>query len=101
MQSLIKRLSLTALFPLLLLAVVWWAIKYIWATVFSPNSAWTLAVSADQLANAAFNGNPDETVSSRAYRHSQDNTDRECWAVWLCKLLNKVEKDHCKKSEGV
>jgi cytoskeletal protein RodZ len=96
-----KRLSLIALLPLLLLAVVWWAIKYVWATVFSPNSAWTLAVSADQLANAAFNGNPDETISSRSYRHSQNNIDRECWAVWLCKLLNKVEKDHCKKSEGV
>jgi hypothetical protein len=101
MQSLTKRLPLITLFPLLLLAVAWWAIKYVWATVFSPNHAWVLAVSADQLANAAFNGNPDETISSRAYRHSQDNADRECWAVWLCKLLDKVEKDHCKKSEGV
>jgi hypothetical protein len=101
MQSLTKRLALTALFPLLLLAVVWLAVKYVWATVFSPNSAWTLAVSADQLANAAFNGNPDETISSRAYRHSQDNADRECWAVWLCRLLNLVEENHCKKSEGV
>jgi hypothetical protein len=101
MQSLTKRLALAALFPLLLLAVVWWVIKYVLATVFSPNSAWTLAVSADQLANTAFNGNPDETISSRAYRHSQDNIDRECWAVWLCKLLNKVEKDHCKNSLGV
>jgi hypothetical protein len=101
MQSLTKRLALAALFPLLLLAVAWWAIKYVWAAIFSPNSAWTLAVSADQLANAAFNGNPDETISSRAFRHSQNNEDRELWAVWLCRLLNKVEKDHCKKSLGV
>jgi hypothetical protein len=101
MQSLTIRLVLITLFPLLLTAVVWWAIKYIWSVVFSPDSAWTLAVSADQLANTAFNGNPDETISSRAYRHSQDNEDRECWAVWLCRLLNKVEKDHCKNSLGV
>jgi hypothetical protein len=96
-----KRLVLLSLFPLLLTAVVWWAVKYVWAVMFSPDSAWMLAVSADQLANAAFNGNQDETISSRAYRHSQDNADRECWAVWLCKLLGKVEKDHCKKSVGV
>jgi hypothetical protein len=96
-----NRLALIVLLPLLLSAVIWWIVKYTWSVVFSPNYAWTLAVSADQLANATFNGNPDETVSSRAYRHSQDNADRECWAVWLCKLLNIVEKDHCKNSDGV
>lgn len=101
MQSLTKRLTLLALFPLLLLAVAWWAIKYVWASVFAPAHAWRLAVSADQLANAVFNGNEDETISSRAGRHSQLNSDRECWAVWLCWLLNKVESDHCNKSIGV
>ena len=97
MQSLIKRLTLLTLLPLLLLAVVWWAIKYVWAIVFAPSHAWTLAVSADQLANAAFNGNPDETISSRAGRHKAD----EKWACMLCWLLDKLDKDHCNKSIGV
>jgi hypothetical protein len=44
MQSLTKRLALTALLPLLLLAVVWWAVKYVLSVVFSPNSAWTVSV---------------------------------------------------------
>jgi len=92
-----NRLVLITLLPLLLLAVVWWTIKYLWAVVFSPAHALTLAVSADQLANAAFNGNPDETISSRANRHK----DEELWACWLCKLLDKVDEAHCEKSEGV
>jgi hypothetical protein len=101
MQSVTKRLTLLALFPLLLLAVAWWAIKYIWAVAFAPAQAWKLAVSADQLANSAFNGNEDETISSRAGRHNQNNTDRECWAVWLCWLLDNLDKDHCEKNIGV
>jgi hypothetical protein len=97
----VTRLVLVALFPLLLVAVVWWAVKYVWSVIFSPKHAWTLAVSVDQLANSAFNGNPDETISSRAGRHSQVNEDRECWAVWLCWLLDKLDPDHCNKNIGV
>lgn len=96
-----KRLGLLSLLPLLLLAVVWWAVKYLWSVVFAPDHAFTLAVAADQLANAAFNGSEDETISSRAWRHSQLNDDRECWAVWLCWLLNKIDEDHCEKSVGL
>ena len=92
-----NRLWLVLLLPLLLLAVSWWLIKYLWAIVFAPNHAWTLAVSVDQTANAAFNGNPDETISSRAGRHVND----EQWACWLCRLLDKIDPNHCEKSIGV
>lgn len=92
-----KRLYLILLFPLLVLALAWWTIKYLWAIVFAPDHAWTLAISADQLANAAFNGNPDETISSRAGRHKDD----EKWACLLCKLLDKLDPNHCEKSIGV
>lgn len=94
------RLWLVLLAPILALALIWWAIKYVWCVLFAPQKAWTLAVSADQLANAAFNGDPDETISSRAGRHSLYN-DKECWAVVLCWLLDKIQKDHCKNSLGV
>jgi fatty acid desaturase len=94
------RLVIIALFPLLLFAVAWWGIKYCFLTVAAPDKAWRLAVSVDQLANSAFNGNEDETLSSRAGRHSQNNADRECWAVWLCWLLDKVQKEHCKNNIG-
>ena len=95
------RLVLIALFPLLLFAVAWWGVKYCFLTVTAPDKAWRLAVSVDQLANTAFNGGEDETLSSRAGRHSKQNGDRECWAVLLCWLLDKVQKEHCKNNIGV
>lgn len=59
--------------------------------------AWRLAVSVDQTANAVFNGNEDETISSRAGRHK----DEEKWACWLCWLLDHIDQNHCEKSIGV
>jgi hypothetical protein len=101
MQSLITRLALIALFPLLLLAVAWWGIKYCFLIVVAPDKAWRLAVSADQLANSAFNGSEDETISSRAGRHCHGiDSDKEAWACLLCLLLDKIEKNHCKNNIG-
>ena len=98
-----KRLYLILLFPLLVLALAWWVVKYLWAIAFAPDHAWDLAVSADQLANAAFNGNLDETISSRAGRHClcDKPEDRERWACVLCWLLDKIDPNHCEKSIGV
>ena len=96
-----KRLWLIVLLPVLLLALVWWFVKYLWCVVVKPSEAWRLAVSADQLANAAFNGHEDRTISSRAYDHSQNDEHRECWAVILCWLLNHIDKNHCEKSKNV
>ncbi len=101
MQSLTARLALIALFPLLLLAVTWWGIKYCFLIVFAPDKAWRLAVSADQLANSAFNGSEDETLSSRAGRHCNGiDSDKEAWACLLCLLLDKIQKNHCTNSIG-
>jgi hypothetical protein len=98
-----KRLWLTILLPVLLLALLWWLVKYVWAVVFAPAHAWRLAVSVDQLANTAFNGNEDETISSRAGRHCfGSEEDKEWWACILCnKLLDKIEPGHCKNNIGV
>lgn len=96
-----NRLWLLTLLPLTILAFAVWLVKYVWAIVFSPQHAKELAVSIDQLANTALNGSMDETISSRAQRHSQQDSDRECWAVWLCWLLDKIDPNHCEKSKGV
>jgi hypothetical protein len=92
-----KRVYLVLLLPLLILAWVWWLAKYLWAIAADPAHAWQLAVAKDQLANAAFNGSEDETISSRAGRHQHD----EKWACWLCWLLDHIDPDHCNKSIGV
>lgn len=66
------------------------------ALVFSPRGtrAKRIAVSYDQLVNAATGGSEDETISSRAGRLM--GTTR--WACVLCKVLDWLDPDHCKKS---
>jgi DNA polymerase III delta prime subunit len=67
------------------------------AIIFNHDRAWRQAISYDQLANAATGGSEDETISSRANR-AESNGRR--WGCVLCRLLDKVEKDHCRKSAG-
>lgn len=57
-----------------------------------------IAIAKDQAGNAAIGGNEDETLSSRAGRAMLRG---EKWGCILCKLLDYVQKDHCKKSIGV
>jgi ABC-type multidrug transport system fused ATPase/permease subunit len=92
------RLSLLLILPLLLLASILWFLKFVWALIFDPQHGWALAKAQDQLANAVLNGHEDEKISSRAYRHSLNNEDREAWVVVLRSVLDRIEKDHCKKS---
>ena len=55
-----------------------------------------LLIAIDQLANTIFNGNPDETLSSRCYRNSQ----KYWYANWARIVLDFVfrpfGKEHCK-----
>ena len=100
-----KRLIHVALFPLLILALIVWTIKYIYNVFVNPDRAWVLAISVDQTANTAFNGHEDETISSRAGRHCPESggleEDREAWACLLCRFLDRLDPDHCRKSIGV
>lgn len=97
----IKRITLLAVFVLASITFALWTLRYLWYLLFKPEVSWKLAVSLDQLANTVLNGNEDETISSRAGRHSQQDENRECWAVWLCWLLDKLDPDHCNKNIGV
>lgn len=92
------RLWLALLLPLLLFSSLLWILKFAWAWVFDPQHGWQLAKAQDQLANAVLNGHEDEKISSRAWRHSQDDEHREWWAVVLRWVLDGIDKDHCFKS---
>lgn len=55
-----------------------------------------VAIAVDQLFNALFNGWPDETLSSRAYR-----LDRDGVRHWPRKLIDDLfcwQKEHCKSA---
>jgi len=57
---------------------------------------WNLLISIDQLCNTILGGYPDETMSSRMGKHVAKNDN---WiSCFICNLLNKIDKDHCKKS---
>lgn len=72
---------------------------YMIATIpFNSPRWWRVAVGKDQTGNAALGGSEDETLSSRAGRAAERG---ERWGCVLCKILDYVNKDHCKKSIGV
>jgi hypothetical protein len=56
---------------------------------------WNLLVSLDQFVNTVAGGDPDETISSRA---AKAEAEGKRWGCILCGLLDKIQKDHCKRS---
>lgn len=92
-----RRLLLIALWAVCQLAHVVASAWMFLAALASPNGrrAWTLAVAYDQLANAAFGGSEDETISSRAGRARRQG---KRWACVLCRLLDALDPGHCERS---
>lgn len=74
-----------------LISLTW----FLFAIVSGSDRAWRLAVSFDQVANTAFGGSEDETISSRAGKEARKGRR---WACVLCKFLDLFEKGHCDKS---
>lgn len=57
--------------------------------------ALNILISLDQLVNALAAGDPDETISSRAGKAARKGV---LWGCLLCRLLDRLEKDHCNSS---
>lgn len=74
-----------------LIAAIWMLL----AIISGSPRAWSLAKSYDQLGNAAFGGSEDELISSRAGKAKIRGVK---WACILCKLLDKIERNHCENS---
>lgn len=98
-RHLTRSSLLLALWILCQFAHVIASIWMLLAAMFRPHGrrAWTLAVAYDQLANAAFGGHEDETISSRAGRARRHG---KRWACILCRLLDTLDPDHCERSIG-
>lgn len=65
---------------------------------------WRNLIAIDQLFNTIFNGDPDETISSRLGRHLvKDSLGPFKWRQKLCKFLSWIDPrpgNHCKESIG-
>ena len=90
-----KRLGLVSLWLLCLVASVVASVWMLLAAIAGSDRAWSLAIAHDQLANTAFGGNEDETISSRAGKAARAG---KRWGCVLCKLLDKFDPEHCEKS---
>lgn len=89
------RLHLLLLLPLCLFASVIALVRLAWSIVFNPSRAWKISVAYDQLGNTAANGEPDETISSRAARARRE---KRRWGCILCGLLDALDTDHCERN---
>mgnify|MGYP001550900627 CR=1 FL=1 len=94
-----SRAGLLLIWMVCLAASAFAALRMLYAIATNPQRAWVLAIAHDQLANAAANGNPDETISSRANRA---RIEGRRWGCILCRLLDAIDPpDHCKRADGV
>ena len=80
---------------------------FIWRIVFvirngkdSSKYMSKVTVAIDQLGSALLGWGEDETMSSHMGRMQESNTLKQPWTM-LCKVLNYLEVDHCKKNIGV
>jgi len=90
-----QRLILLALWPLCQLANLVAALWMLLAIITGSRRSWTLAVSYDQLGNAAFGGNEDETISSMSAKKARHGV---WWAIWLCLALDTVDPGHTERA---
>ena len=90
-----QRLAMFALWLLCQIAAVIASVWMLIAALMGSRRAWTLAVAHDQLANAAFGGHEDETLSSRAGKAAREG---KRWACVFCRLLDRIDQHHCEKS---
>lgn len=95
MDGLKHRLSMLAIWMLCQVAAVIASLWMLVAALAGSRRAWTIAVAHDQLANAAFGGHEDETISSRAGKAARKG---KRWACALCRLLDRLDPNHCEKS---
>lgn len=89
------RLALAAIAPLLALAGVLVAVRYLWSVLVAPSKAFRIALMVDEATNAALNGAPDETISHRA---ADARRRGQRWGCVLCGVLDRINPGHCDRA---
>lgn len=92
-----NRFQMLLLYPICMLAGLVMAVWLPIAILAGSRRAIPMMIAADRMANATFGGSDRETISSRAYRGTREGVRGWCL---LCKLLDAIDRDHCKLSDG-
>lgn len=90
-----NRVYLVLLAPLLLFGLGWSLGRYLTCVIMNPTKAWNIAFMIDETANVGANGQRNTTISARAARAQLAGRK---WGCVLCKILDTVDKGHCKNS---
>lgn len=93
-----NRLRLLLIFILCVAASIYCLLRMLYCIFKNPQKAWLQALSFDRATNVAANGDPDETISSRAHRA---RTEKRRWGCALCRLLDWIDRNHCRDSAGI
>lgn len=93
-----RRLTLIGLFMVCQVAHVAASLWMLVAILVGSPRAWRIIVAYDRVGNAATGGADTETISSRANRGRDEG--RRPWCI-LCRMLDKLDADHCKRSAGI
>lgn len=92
-----QRLGLLGIWLLCQLAHAVASIWMLVAIIIGSPRAWRIAIAYDRLGNAVTGGLDTETISSRANRGTKEGV--KGWCI-LCRLLDWIQKDHCKYADG-
>jgi hypothetical protein len=92
-----NRLRLLAIFLICILASTYILLRMLYCIFRNPQKAWIQAITIDRSMNVAANGDPDETISSRANRSRKEEGK---WGCRLCRILDWLDPDHCNSSAG-
>jgi len=92
-----KRLALLGIFLLCQLGHIVASVWMLIAILSKSPRAWTIALAYDRVGNAATGGSDKELITERAARGTKEGNRGWCL---LCRLLDKVDPNHCEKSAG-
>jgi hypothetical protein len=87
-----KRAKLFGIWLVCFIGAVLILLRMLWCVAFSHDKAREIARAISRTGNAAANGDPKETISSRA--HHARSRGRE-WGCRLCRWLDWLDPNHC------
>ena len=90
-----RVLTLIIIFLLCQVVALLSCIRMLWSIAVNRERAWTLAKAYDRLGNAVFNDGEVQTISSRAQKAKLAG---KTWGCILCRLLDRIQPNHCKNS---
>jgi hypothetical protein len=90
-----NRVVLVGIWILIVLCLPLAMLRMAYCILTDPDKAFLIAKGFDRTGSALTNGTDREYISSRAYESMQNG---KAWGCILCRLLDFLQKDHCKNS---